>query len=143
MSKLKVMTIVGTRPEIIKLSQVMKELDRHVDHTIVHRAVITGARPIPKSSIKKILMFEILSSTNWSTKLLKPKHSFNPNYFVDISDTLKEKLQILKFYESEMKKWTHSRSIKGIKALANYRGSSVGVKAAEAFELVRSIKTNK
>jgi UDP-N-acetylglucosamine 2-epimerase (non-hydrolysing) len=36
MSKLKVMTIVGTRPEIIKLSQVMKELDRHVDHVIVH-----------------------------------------------------------------------------------------------------------
>ena len=36
MKKLKVMTIVGTRPEIIKLSQVMKELDRHVDHTIVH-----------------------------------------------------------------------------------------------------------
>ena len=36
MSKLKVMTIVGTRPEIIKLSQVMKELDQHVDHIIVH-----------------------------------------------------------------------------------------------------------
>ena len=36
MSKLKVMTIVGTRPEIIKLSEVMKELDRHVEHTIVH-----------------------------------------------------------------------------------------------------------
>ena len=36
MGKLKVMTIVGTRPEIIKLSQVIKELDAHVDHTIVH-----------------------------------------------------------------------------------------------------------
>ena len=36
MDKLKVMTIVGTRPEIIKLSQVMKELDRHVNHIIVH-----------------------------------------------------------------------------------------------------------
>ena len=36
MTKIKVMTIVGTRPEIIKLSEVMKELDRHVDHTIVH-----------------------------------------------------------------------------------------------------------
>jgi len=35
-TKIKVMTIVGTRPEIIKLSEVMKELDRHVDHTIVH-----------------------------------------------------------------------------------------------------------
>ena len=30
------MTIVGTRPEIIKLSQVMKELDQHVEHIIVH-----------------------------------------------------------------------------------------------------------
>ena len=36
MNKIKVMTIVGTRPEIIKLSQVMKELDNHVDHVIVH-----------------------------------------------------------------------------------------------------------
>ena len=36
MNKLKVMTIVGTRPEIIKLSQVMKELDEYVNHIIVH-----------------------------------------------------------------------------------------------------------
>ena len=36
MSKINVMTIVGTRPEIIKLSEVMKELDEHVEHTIVH-----------------------------------------------------------------------------------------------------------
>lgn len=34
--KLKVMTIVGTRPEIIKLSRVMQELDRHVSHVLVH-----------------------------------------------------------------------------------------------------------
>jgi UDP-N-acetylglucosamine 2-epimerase (non-hydrolysing) len=33
---MKVMTIVGTRPEIIKLSRVIDELDRHVDHTLVH-----------------------------------------------------------------------------------------------------------
>jgi UDP-N-acetylglucosamine 2-epimerase (non-hydrolysing) len=33
---LKVMTIVGTRPEIIKLSRVIGELDRYVDHTLVH-----------------------------------------------------------------------------------------------------------
>ena len=36
MNTLRVMTIVGTRPEIIKLSEVMKELDRHVNHIIVH-----------------------------------------------------------------------------------------------------------
>ena len=36
MNKIKVMTVVGTRPEIIKLSQVLKELDKFTDHTIVH-----------------------------------------------------------------------------------------------------------
>ncbi|MEA4883837.1 MAG: UDP-N-acetylglucosamine 2-epimerase (non-hydrolyzing) [Clostridia bacterium] len=36
MSKLKVMTIVGTRPEIIRLSRVMAALDRYMDHIIVH-----------------------------------------------------------------------------------------------------------
>ena len=34
--KLKVVTMVGTRPEIIRLSQVIKELDKHTDHVIVH-----------------------------------------------------------------------------------------------------------
>src|SRR3712207_5461662 len=33
---LKVMTIVGTRPEIIKLSRVIAELDRHTKHVLVH-----------------------------------------------------------------------------------------------------------
>lgn len=33
---LKVMTIVGTRPEIIKLSRVMCELEKHLDHVLVH-----------------------------------------------------------------------------------------------------------
>ena len=32
----KVITIVGTRPEIIKLSRVIAELEKHVDHTLVH-----------------------------------------------------------------------------------------------------------
>jgi len=36
MKRLKVMTIVGTRPEIIKLSRVMAELEAHVDHVLVH-----------------------------------------------------------------------------------------------------------
>jgi len=36
MKKIKIMTVVGTRPEIIKLSQVMKEIEKFADHTIVH-----------------------------------------------------------------------------------------------------------
>ena len=36
MHKLKVMTIVGTRPEIIRLSRVIPKLDQHCDHVLVH-----------------------------------------------------------------------------------------------------------
>ena len=36
MRKLKVMTVVGTRPEIIRLSRVMAQLDEYCDHTVVH-----------------------------------------------------------------------------------------------------------
>ncbi|MFW3570376.1 non-hydrolyzing UDP-N-acetylglucosamine 2-epimerase [Kosakonia cowanii] len=36
MKKLKVMSIVGTRPEIIRLSRVLAKLDEFCDHTIVH-----------------------------------------------------------------------------------------------------------
>ncbi|PYO09568.1 MAG: UDP-N-acetylglucosamine 2-epimerase (non-hydrolyzing) [Gemmatimonadetes bacterium] len=36
MKKLRVMTVVGTRPEIIRLSRVMAALDRTMDHVIVH-----------------------------------------------------------------------------------------------------------
>ena len=36
MKQLKVMTVVGTRPEIIRLSRVLAALDRHCDHVLVH-----------------------------------------------------------------------------------------------------------
>lgn len=36
MKKLKVVTVVGTRPEIIRLSRVLARLDEHCDHTLVH-----------------------------------------------------------------------------------------------------------
>jgi UDP-N-acetylglucosamine 2-epimerase (non-hydrolysing) len=36
MKKLKIITIIGTRPEIIKLSEVIKELDKHTNHILVH-----------------------------------------------------------------------------------------------------------
>ena len=36
MNKLKVMTVVGTRPEIIRLSRVLARLDQYCDHVLVH-----------------------------------------------------------------------------------------------------------
>ena len=36
MKKLKVLTVVGTRPEIIRLSRIVSELDHHCNHVLVH-----------------------------------------------------------------------------------------------------------
>ena len=36
MKKLKVVSVVGTRPEIIRLSRVLARLDEHCDHVLVH-----------------------------------------------------------------------------------------------------------
>jgi len=36
MSKIKLMTILGTRPELIRLSEVIKVCDKHLDHLLVH-----------------------------------------------------------------------------------------------------------
>lgn len=36
MNKLKLMTVVGTRPEIIKMSRIIKKSDEYFDHVLVH-----------------------------------------------------------------------------------------------------------
>lgn len=36
MNKLKIMTVVGTRPEIIRLSEIIKKNDRYFEHILVH-----------------------------------------------------------------------------------------------------------
>ena len=36
MKKLKIMSVVGTRPEIIRLSRVLARLDEHCEHVLVH-----------------------------------------------------------------------------------------------------------
>ncbi len=111
--------------------------DLNIDHEIINRAVLTACRPVPKSSLNKIFTFEVNSSTEWSIN--KEKNLFIPNWYVDISKTIKLKKKALSFYNSEMKKWPHARSIKSVEILARRRGSIVGLNFAESFHLVRSI----
>ena len=111
--------------------------DLNIDHSITHQAVITACRPEPVKSVKKICCFEIPSSTDWQS--VTADKFFKPNCFIDISRTLKKKLSALKAYKSEMKSWPHSRSIKAIESLARWRGSSVGLKAAESFIIIREL----
>ena len=109
----------------------------NIDHRKTYEAVITACRPINNLSVKKILSFEIPSSTDWA--LFKNKN-FQPNYFIDISNHIEEKLKLLKFYKKELKNYPHSRSLRSIKSLASVRGVSCGIKYAEAFYLNRYIE---
>jgi N-acetylglucosamine malate deacetylase 1 len=113
--------------------------DLNIDHRRTFDAVMTCFRPQPhcRGKPQKILSFEVPSSTGWYDN---QHHCFSPNYFVDISSTLETKKKALNAYSTEMKDWPHARSIQAVEYLARYRGSSLGVEAAEAFQLVRRIR---
>jgi N-acetylglucosamine malate deacetylase 1 len=108
--------------------------DLNIDHKITNQAVMTACRPQPGFCVREIYSFEVLSSTEWLTN-----NPFIPNYFVDISDALELKVLAIKAYNSELRSFPHARSIESIKALAKYRGASVGVSAAESFKVERLI----
>lgn len=133
---------------VAKLEVVLRELrptivythhhgDLNIDHKVACSAVMTACRPLPTSTIEEIYGFEVLSSTEWGV----PQQSyFKPNMYIDISDYMDAKLNALRAYKDEMRMIPHSRSIEHARILAEHRGYSVGVTAAEAFEVYRIIR---
>lgn len=110
--------------------------DLNVDHRVTHQATLTACRPTPGASVKEIYTFEVLSSTEWNTPGVNP---FIPNVFVDITRHLDKKISALRAYDLEMRIAPHSRSIENSIRLAELRGNTVGVKAAEGFSLIRAL----
>jgi LmbE family N-acetylglucosaminyl deacetylase len=122
------------KPEII---YVMNRSDAHSDHRILFDAVMACTKSFRYPFIKRVLMYECLSETEFAPAL--PEKVFIPNYYVDITDFMDMKLEIMKIYESEIDEHPFPRSISNIKALAHFRGASVGVNYAEAFQLLKFI----
>ena len=118
-----------TRPDVI-FTHFRQDLN--IDHQITYRAVLTATRPLPGESVKALYTFETSSSTEWNFPL-----SFAPNVYVNIENTLEAKLKAVSAYSSESREYPHPRSVKAIRNHAGRWGSTVGCKAAEAFELVR------
>ena len=59
---------------------------------------------------------------------------------VDISATLETKIEAMALYESEARPFPHPRAPEALRALARWRGSMVGLEAAEGFEVVRYVR---
>jgi len=112
--------------------------DVNIDHRITHEAVVTACRPQPGHSVRLLLAFEVMSSTEW-----QPPGSnfvFQPNWFEDVVKTFDLKIKALDCYQSEMRESPHSRSLNNIKNLAQCRGSMIGCEFAEGFMLLRIIQ---
>lgn len=138
-------SIVKMVPEISKVfSEVQPEIiyclnrsDAHSDHRITFDAVVSCTKSFRYPYIKRVLMYECISETEFAPNL--PEKVFMPNYYVDISDFLKEKLEIMSIYESELEEHPFPRSLRNLEALATFRGASVGVEYAESFQLIKFI----
>lgn len=110
--------------------------DVHSDHKIVSEVISSCTKNFRYPFIKKILAYEVLSETDYN---LNRKQIFFPNYYEDITKFLEKKKKAIKIYKSEIKNFPFPRSIKAIDALARLRGSQIGKKAAECFEILREI----
>ena len=97
--------------------------DTHQDHRTVAHTTISAARRVP----------EIYS---YESPLTHP--NFNPQYFVDITDTLSLKLEALNNFSSQSNK--NYLKAEAIAGLAKFRGFQAGVLYAEAFEVIRCVK---
>jgi len=122
------------QPEVI---YILNRSDAHSDHLITFKGVLACTKSFRYPFVKKVLMYECISETEFGPAL--PENIFIPNYFVDISESIDEKIELMQIYESELGNHPFPRSIENIKALAHFRGASVGVNYAEAFQLLKYI----
>jgi LmbE family N-acetylglucosaminyl deacetylase len=101
--------------------------DINKDHRLAFESTVVVARK--SSFIKKILTYLI----SYQSDL------FMPNVFVDISEYLQVKIEAIKAYKSELRKFPHPRSIESVTRQAKYTGAMIGKESAEGFMLIREI----
>jgi LmbE family N-acetylglucosaminyl deacetylase len=121
-------------PEVI---YVMNRSDAHSDHRYTFDAVVACTKSFRYPYIKKVLMYECISETEFAPQL--SEKVFIPNYYVDISDFFDRKIEIMQIYQSELGEHPFPRSNRNIESLATFRGASVGVNYAESFQIIKII----
>lgn len=111
--------------------------DIHRDHKIVADACMVALRPKGKHKATQIYAYEVPSETGWDAPYVC--NTFNPSVYSDIEETFGMKLLALHKIKSQIPTNGDARSAEAIAALAQFRGSTVGFKYAEAFVHVRSL----
>lgn len=126
--------LAAVRPDVVYTHH---GFDLNIDHCVTQRAVLTACRPQPGFGVSKILAFEVVSSTGWGGAAIG---QFCPAAFVDVTRYWFKKQAAIEAYACEMRPSPHARSLESLRALAVYRGNSVGCGMAEAFEILRDLR---
>lgn len=124
-----------TKPDVIYIPHFG---DMQKDHTILAEAIMVAVRPKYEHKVQYVYAYETLSETEWNIPHIK--NSFIPNVFVDIEGFLDKKLQAVKCFTSQLGDFPDPRSLEAVEALAKLRGSTMCVRAAEAFMLIREYR---
>ena len=103
------------------------------DHRAVAEACISAFRPIPENlHPQPTMILEIEEPTTWPV-------ASQPNFYVDISEVMEEKLKLYKCHKSQVTQDPQYRSCENLRRLAGFRGSEIGVKYAEAYRLLKGV----
>jgi LmbE family N-acetylglucosaminyl deacetylase len=113
--------------------------DVHSDHRVAFQAIHAVVKSFYMKSlgVRRVLACEVISETDAAPPL--PECAFVPNVFVDISQMLERKLEIMQCYDTEVHPEPLPRSLSAIRALARVRGATMAVPYAEAFMLIREL----
>ena len=112
--------------------------DVHSDHKYIFNATYSCTKSFRYTFINKIYMMETLSETEFSVST--KGEGFAPNVFVDISNYMDRKIEIMKIYESEIGEHPFPRSERNIRALGTYRGATSWCDYAESFMLLKEVQ---
>jgi LmbE family N-acetylglucosaminyl deacetylase len=111
--------------------------DMHIDHAVVAKSAMVALRPVNNPQLKSIYTYETLSETEWNIPSVE--NAFIPNVWSDITGTIEMKLKAMSCFKSQIKEFPHPRSLEGIEALSKVRGSTICVRNAESFMLIRGV----
>lgn len=112
--------------------------DVHTDHKVIFEACASVCKVFRAPSIRSVIVYETPSETDFSIDPVTDR--FSPNLWVDISDYLDAKIEVMNYYQSEMAPFPFPRSEEVIRSLARLRGSQSGVSAAEAFMIMKELR---
>ena len=112
--------------------------DRHIDHRLIFDSVMVATRPVGVGrDIEILAAYETLSETHWNAPHIEP--NFTPNWVVDITEQIDNKLDALSCYKSQISDFPGPRSIEAVEALAKFRGTQAGFGYGEGFHVIRMI----